>query len=1076
MIAFRSSRWPLVGLALVSLLAAARPIERTRAPAPIDPRLYSGLTWRNIGPFRAGRIAAVTGVIGQPGVFYAGLPAAGVWKTTSAGETWYPVFDAIKDVSSIGAIEVAPSDPDVVYAGSGDIVTGGAINEGNGVYRSGDAGRTWRHVGLDASKQIPSMLVDLRDPNIVLAAAQGDLHAKSETRGVYRTTDGGASWTRTLFADDSTGVQKLARANDMPAVIFATTVSHYIAPPSTAALVPTPPAAADAGPTNTALYKSLDGGVTWRMISGGGLPRLAGRTSVAVAMGTNAQRVFLIGNTGLYRSDDGGTSWRQMAADDQRIRNGQGGYNCGVYVDPQHPDVVYTIGTSSYRSMDGGQTFTGFKGAPGGDDPQQLWIDPTNGQRMLLGLDQGATVTLDGGATWSSWYNQSTEQIYHLSIDNSTPYWVYGTQQDAGAIRTRARGNLGAITPLDWSPVPGWEWGTIVADPLDPSIVYGSGAGILKISYPSEQWINVSPATDPAAKLRTTSSQPIAFAPWNRRMLIAAFQSVWSTTDGGAHWTAMSPDLTLAPGATAPPAGARPGAIESLAASTIGSGMIWVGTNNGLVKLTRNGGRSWDDVSIPGLPSAGRAEVLSIEPSHQDAATAYAVVSLSRVGDYAPYVFRTHDFGHTWTKIVNGLAINQPSGSFARVVRSDSVKAGLLFAGTESGMYVSFDDGEQWQSLSQNLPTTSYRDIAIKGNDLVVATYGRGLWVLDDYSMLRQLTPATASEPAFLFRPGDVVRNRRNVGADTPFPPEVPHALNPRVGVTIDYWLAQAPSREITLDVLDASGAVVRHLTSTAAAPVAEAARPPHPNFWVENPHALPAQAGTNRTSWDLRYDAPPAFRHSYEINANPGLTPPSPEGALALPGQYTLRLTVDGRRYTQPVVVHADPRSPASLAALRAQHTLLMNITNGIRESYAGHDAVIALRSALTGVVPANSSADLADISARAATFAAQLDTVAGLDAGRARARPGQPTRPSFTAINGAFVSQLNAQDAGDMAPTAATLAAYAATCRELAVVVASWERFTSRDFIDFNTMLQTRGRAALPRPSAVLRAPSCP
>ncbi len=547
-------------VALALSLVAPLPL-RAQSAGPIDPRIYSALSWRNLGPFRAGRVAAVSGAIGQPGVFYIGLPAAGVWKTTSAGQTWYPIFDAVKDVSSIGSVEVAPSDPNVVYVGTGDIITGGSINEGNGVYKSTDAGRTWRHLGLDATKQIPSMSVDPHDPNIVLLAAQGNVHAKSHDRGVYRSTDGGATWTQTLFVDDSTGAQKVARAFDTPMTVFATTVAHYTSP--------TPPAGGfgggggrggpQTGPTSTKLFKSVDGGVTWKEITGGGLPaRLTGKLWVAVANNTNAQRVFVIGDAGLFRSDDGGATWHQMAADDQRIRNGQGGYNCGVYVDPQNPDIVYTLNTASYKSTDGGKTFTGFKGAPGGDDPQQMWIDPTNGQRILFGYDQGAIVSLDGGGTWSSWYNQSTDQIYHLSVDNSVPYWVYGTQQDAGAIRTRIRGNLGAITPLDWNPVSGWEWGTIVPDPLDPNTVYASGSGILKISYPSEQWINVSPSQDASRQLRTTSDQPLVFAPWNKHMLIAAFQSVWTTIDGGAHWTSISPDLAVRPDAPRPANGGPP--------------------------------------------------------------------------------------------------------------------------------------------------------------------------------------------------------------------------------------------------------------------------------------------------------------------------------------------------------------------------------------------------------------------------------------------------------------------------------------------------------------------------------------
>ncbi|HEY0778407.1 MAG TPA: hypothetical protein VGD56_10635 [Gemmatirosa sp.] len=1046
-----------------ALLGGTRPTAAQGAPTTTagvasDPRLYAGLRWRNIGPFRAGRVAAVTGAIGQPGVFYAGLPAGGVWKTTSAGETWTPVFDDVREVSSVGAIEVAPSDPNVVYAGTGDMVTGNVTNQGNGVYVSRDAGRTWRHAGLDRSKEIPSILVDPRDANVVLVAAQGDLHAPSDARGVFHSTDGGATWTRTLFTDSTTGVQKLARAYDVPDVIFAT--AH----------------------TGTGLYKSTDGGVTWQAVAGAGLPHLSGRTSVAVAMHTRAQRVFLVTNRGLYRSDDGGGTWRQMAADDERIRNGQGGYNCGVYVDPQNPDVVYTISTSSYRSTDGGATFTGFKGAPGGDDPQQLWIDPTNGQRMLMGLDQGAVVTLDGGGAWSSWYNQSTEQIYHLSVDNSFPYWVYGTQQDAGAIRTRARGNLGAVTPLDWNPVPGWEWGTIVADPRDPNTVYASGNGILRISYPSEQWISLSPAADPASKLRTSSSQPIAFAPAfapnEPRTMLAAFQSLWSTADGGAHWRRLSPDLTVRrPSGTPVPDSAvgRAGAIESFSASPVAAGTVWVGANTGPVTLTRDGGATWTDVTPPAAPGTPRMGV-AVEASHVDAATAYVAVDDHLSGDYAPHVYRTRDAGRTWVPITTGLPLGTPSGGMVRVVREDPRTRGLLFAGTESAAFVSFDDGDHWQPLALGLPNTSVRDIVVKDNDLLVATYGRGIWVLDDISTLRQLAgggaASVAREPVHLFAPGDAVRVRRNVNADTPFPPEVPQAPNPPDGVIVDYWLAR-PAGVVALDVLDATGAEVRHLSSAVEAPVAEAARPPHPNFWIAPPEALPTGAGAHRVSWDLRADAPPAFQHTYEINANPGRTPPSPEGVLALPGTYTLRLTVDGRRVTRSVLVRPDPRAPTPANALRAQHDLQMRIADALVASADGRREALALQTLVRQAVGANAAAEVA---AAAAAFSARVDTAAGtLDRDRSRGPERGTPRPDFVSLNAAFAAQLNAQDLGDLAPTPAALAAYGASCQELRAVLADWTRVSATALGEVNAALAGRGRAAVRAPASRVRAPAC-
>ncbi|MGH7523900.1 MAG: hypothetical protein ACREK8_06310 [Gemmatimonadales bacterium] len=1079
----------LAGLLLLQIGLLASPVNHS----PIDPALYRGMVWRNIGPFRGGRVSAVSGVIGIPGTFYAGYPLGGVWKTTGAGTTWTPVFDAVHEASSVGAIEVAPSDPNVIYVGMGDLVTGGGINEGNGVYKSTDAGQTWRHLGLDDTRQIPSILVDPHNPNLVLIAAQGNIHVPGPMRGVFRSTDGGATWAKTLFINDTIGVQKIAWAYDRPSVIFATTVRHYT--PITGGRGAGAGGSAGA-PTasGTAVYKSTDEGVTWHELSGGNLPSLNGRTSIAVAMTTNAERVYLISNNGLFRSDDGGQNWRQMDAGDTRIRNGQGGYNCGVYVDPKNPDIVYTINTSSYKSTDGGNTFTGFKGAPGGDDPQQLWIDPTDGKRMLMGLDQGASVSLDGGLTWSLWYNQPTSQVYHISVDNQYPYWVYASQQDAGSIATRSRGDLGEITSLDWLPIAGYEFGTVAADPRDPRIIYAGGpaAGLVKITYPSGQWINISPNLDTSLALRKVGNQPIQWSATNPRELLVGFNHLMATTDGGMHWKKLSPDLGYPKGVTPPPrtaatgrggrgAGGGTGApvggsIESISSSSIAPGTIWVGTNNGLVKLTRDHGVTWEDVTVPDLPNPTRADISTVEASRHNPGEAYLAIDYHTSADYRPYFYRTRDYGRTWTKIVTGLPTDQPSGSFARVIREDTRKAGLLFAGTESSMYVSFDDGDTWEDLSLNLPNTSFRDLVIKDNDLVAGTYGRGIWILDDISPLRQLTPAIAAEPAHLFKPGEAIRVRRNVNGDTPFPPEVPHAENPPVGAIIYYYLSN-PAPTVTIDVTDAAGKPVRHY-SNAPIPKSEIP-PPVPNFWLEQPEPLPDGAGMHRINWNLRYDDPPAFTHNYEINANPGETPASPEGPLALPGVYTVTLTVEGKSYAQTVAVRNDPRSPATAADLALQHAAQMTLDHGAETAWTGYQQVTAARAAVADVLHENPESDVANAARSLDSALARVGGTRG-SGGRGgggfggRGGGGPPAAPNFATLVGTMTRQLGTLDPGDMAPNDVTRAALADACHDLRAAVVAWNAIATSEMPAFNALLAKHNRKAI-TVAPVLTALTC-
>ena len=870
------------------------------AVAQVNPNEYAGLVWRNIGPFRAGRISAVSAPIGpgQTGIFYDALPEGGVWKTENAGMTWSPIFDDIKTVSSVGAIAVAPSDPNIIYVGTGDLVGEGAIDEGDGVYKSTDAGKTWVHLGLEATKQIPALIVDPKDPSIVLLAAQGDIHHPSHDRGIFRSADGGQTWKQVLFRSDIAGGQDVEFAYDNPNIVFATTVRHLSGTGGGQG-------AAGAGNNETALYKSTDEGATWTEVNGGGLPELAGRTSVAVAANTNAQRVFLVGTFGLWRSDDGGANWRRMNTD-PRIRGS--GYICGVMVDSKNPDVVYVMNTSVYRSTDGGANFAAFKGAPGGDDYHFIWIDPTDPTRMSLASDEGATVSLDGGKTWSSWYNQPTAQTYHIAINdeiaglNDFIYWVYGTQQDPCAVAERNRGDFGETTPWDWTPFPAYEIGSIAAEPDNPEIIYGAGGdnGILKIWLKSGQWENFAPNIGATrggigSDFRKSIEFPMVFSPEHHKTLYLGTQYVTATSDGGVHWRNLGDkDLaarTLAPEEAAAVAAAGRfaigghGGIASIAPSTVTDKVIWTGSNNGLIYVTQDGGKTWKETDLK-LPY--NANVVIMDASHSDPAEAYAAVDLHAAGDYTPYIYRTRDYGAHWDLITNGLPTNEPAGSFVRVVREDMVKKGLLFAGTESSVYVSFDDGDHWQSLKLNLPVVSYRDLIVHGKDLVVGTFGRSFWVLDDISPLRQIAADLPSKPAYLFKPADTYRIRKDVNRNTPLPPEIPHGLNPPDGAILYYYLGSRPSGETKIEIFDSANNLIRSYSSAPIPPVTITPLPNVPDYWFHQPEPMPTEVGTNRINWDLHYTRPPSFIQNYSLEKFDAIyhnTDYDPQGPLVVPG-----------------------------------------------------------------------------------------------------------------------------------------------------------------------------------------------
>jgi len=1081
-------------LALLSLtLAGAFPLH-TRAAAPqanaphVAPDLFAGLKWRNIGPFHGGRIAGITGAMGQPGVYYAATPQGGIWKTTSAGVTWFPVSDSITDVDSFGSVQVAPSNPEIVYAGSGDPTTGNT--NGNGMYKSTDAGKTWTHVGLEDTVKIAKIVIDPKDPDLVLACTQGD--ATHHGGGVYRTTDGGKTWQNVLKPEGFTGTRDLEYAYDMPNVVFATTQAGGAFGTARGGATPQ---------TFSKMFKSTDEGKTWTEVTT--VPHYPARISVAVAMNTKGQRIYVVGNnieqgSGLYRSDDQGATWKHMASGDLRISNGQGSYGSGVWVDSQNPDILYVVNVALDRSTDGGVTFSSFKGAPGGEDYHNMWIDPANGQRIAVGADQGATVSLDGGKTWSLWYTQPIAQVYHVSTDAHYPYWVMAAQQDTGAVRERSRGDFGQINFTDWSPLPASEFGTIAGDPLHPEIIYGEGYGagqgggtLIKINTATGQFGNVAPnfGTN-STKYRQVRDFWQKFDPFDQHAMYVGYQCLLVTRDGAETWKAVSPDLTMTKDqkpevcgtpTTPPPigtAGRGAFAITDFFLSTAQKGTVWTVSNNGQFYRTVDAGLHWTNVSnITDAPANTTFGIL--DGGHFDAATAYVSgrVTTGRGGapdnfdTNVPLIWRTHDGGKTWTKIVNGLPKDEWSGSWVNVVREDPKQKGLLLAGTETTVYVSFDDADHWQSLRQNLPSTSIRDLVFHTNDhmndIVIGTYGRGFWVLDDMTQLRELAakaPDVASAPAYLFKPGDAIRARFNGNWDQPTSVEMPHAPNPPYGALIYYYRSQPATGEIKLEVSDAAGKLVRTISSTLP-PAVEGAL--YPDYWLSTPQsrALPTSVGMHRINWDLQYEDPPAFNHDLEnqMNMVEGVATAGPHGPQVPPGTYTLKLTVNGTAYTQTVVVHNDPRvgeSAAVLSELKSQNRLTMLAYQGMKDSFAANEEVAQARAKV-----AQAAAGQDDAAAKAKELDTKLAAFGGATGGRGGrgggfaggGRGGGATDPnamqSFIVLNSAFGAIVSAAQVGyDMAPTKAMIDSWETDCKKYNTTVTAWKKAVSEDLTAFD------------------------
>jgi photosystem II stability/assembly factor-like uncharacterized protein len=1000
--------WRLKCSLLIALLPALA------FPQQFDPKLFQELRWRNIGPFRAGRTVAISGIPDQPNVFYMAPNNGGVWKTKDAGRTWSPIFDD-QPTGSIGALAIAPSNPDIIYVGSGEGLRRPDLSTGNGIYKSIDSGRNWQHLGLRDGQQIGTILIDPRDPNRVFVAVLGHPYGPNAERGVFRSLDGGANWEKILYKDENTGAIDLAFDPRNPNTIYAVMWASRRPPWTTGGSYDGP---------GSGLYKSNDGGTNWTQLKKG-LPTWTeglGRIGIAVSP-SDGNRIYALVDSpklgGLYRSDDAGASW-QRVNDDKRIWGRGDDFAC-IRVDPKNKDTIYVANISTYRSTDAGRTFAAIKGAPGGDDYHTIWINPKNPEIIALAVDQGATISVNGGQTWSSWYNQPTAQFYHVITDNQFPYWVYGGQQESGSIGTSSRSDTGEITFRDWYPVGVEEYGYVAPDPLDPNLIYG-GKGT-RFNRTTGQTQDVSPVALRTGQYRFNRTAPLIFSPADPHTLYLGSNVLFQTTDGGNTWQIISPDLTREdPGVppslgvfveSDPQKGEHRGVIYSIAPSPKDVNLIWAGTDDGLIHVTHDGGKSWQNATPPELTSWSK--LAQMDASHFDTNTAYAAVNRFRLDDLHPYIYRTHDGGKTWQKIVNGIGEDEP----VNTVREDPERKGLLFACTERTVYVSFDDGDHWQSLRLNLPATSIRDLVIHEDDVVIGTHGRSFWILDNITPLRQLATGVPDPTRFslggefLFAPQLTYRVRRNNNTDTPLPPEEPAGKNPPDGAMIDYFLNSDSSAPVTLEISDEQGKLIRRFSSTDKPESVNENAINIPTYWIRPPQVLSSKAGMHRFVWDLHYPPPDSVQHEYPISAIHRDTPRYPLGPSAVPGPYTIRLTVNGRTYTQALTLKIDPRVKTSSEGLRAQFELESKIADAMYRSYAALQQVRGLRQQL-GKLKGHAPGLETEVSA----WEQKTAELEGTEEGSTFLSTSQGR--SLTRLNIALNTLLSSVDAADTAPTA--------------------------------------------------------
>jgi len=1032
--------WAFVLLIISSAVLAAQ---------PLDASMFQELRWRMIGPFRAGRTVAISGIASQPNVFYMAPNNGGVWKTTDAGRTWTPIFDD-QPTGSIGALVIAPSDPNIIYVGSGEGLRRPDLSIGDGIYKSADAGKTWQHLGLRDGQQIGSIIVDPKDPNRLFVASVGHPYGPNAERGVFRSLDGGQTFQKVLYKDEHIGAQDLVFDPQNSQIIYASLWASRRPPWTTGGAF---------NGSGSGLYKSIDGGNTWRQLTKG-LPGEAdniGRIGPGVAPSDPNRMYAWVSakkGSGIYRSDDAGESWQLMNNEDRVWGRGDD-FGC-IRVDPRNKDVIFVANTSTYKSTDAGKNFTAIKGAPGGDDYHTIWINPENPDIMAFAVDQGATITVNGGQTWSSWYNQPTAQFYHVITDNQFPYWVYGGQQESGSVGTASRSDFGEITFRDWTTVGVEEYGYVAPDPLHPNLIYGGKATVFDRN--TGQTRDVSPVVLRTGKYRFNRTAPLIFSPADPHILYLGSNVLFATRDGGNSWQEISPDLTREHPA-APPSlepfvafdpvkGEHRGVIYSIAPSPKDVNLIWAGTDDGLIQVTHDGGKSWQNVTPSELTPWSK--LAQMDASHFDTSTAYAAVNRFRLDDLKPHIYRTHDGGKTWQKIVNGLT-DEP----VNTVREDPERKGLLFAGTERSVYVSFDDGEHWQSLKQNLPPTSIRDLVVHGDDIVVGTHGRSFWILDNITPLRQMNAQSAIGGNYLFKPQVAYRVRRNNNTDTPLPPEEPAGKNPPDGAMIDYHV-DTGATTVTLDVLDASGNVVRSYSSADKPEPVNAKELNVPTYWVRPPRILSATPGMHRFVWDLHYPEPETLEHEYPISAIYHDTPRYPLGAAVLPGRYNVRLTAAGKTLSEPLEVRMDPRVKTSEADLRFQFELDRKIAEALHRDYQAVVQLRSIRAQIKDLLAKHSDIAIAkslnDLEARAAALE-------GDEGGFGARFLSTPKGRGLSRLNSAMSTILSALDSADAAPTTQQTAMFGEVEAALNDQLKAWDQLKSKDVAEMNAKLKQSG-----------------